>query len=100
MQSAKSDAVSTRLFRAKDAQEVSQLISRCLKEILSLEFTERQRRFFYSRFSPAGLRQLATECTMFVAIRGDRILGVASLDGEECWGLTYLDYSLRRVVLA
>jgi hypothetical protein len=76
-----SDAFSIRSFRAKDAQEVSRLISHCLKETLSLEFTERQLQFFYSRFSPDGLRQLATGCTMFVAFQEDRILGIANLDG-------------------
>jgi len=67
----------------EDAQEVSGLISRCLKETLSLEFTERQLQFFHSRFSPEGLRQLATECTIFVAVEEKRVLGTASLAGDR-----------------
>src|ERR1044072_1143856 len=87
MQSARSNAFSIRPFREEDAQEVSALISRCLNETLSLEFTEAQLRFFYDRFSPDGLRRLATECTMFVAVEGKRILGTASLAGDRVKGV-------------
>ena len=79
----KLETVAVRLFKAGDARKLSYLISRCLKEILSLELTPEQLKFFYGRFTPAGLRKLATECTMFVVVSGNRILGTASLDCDR-----------------
>ena len=76
-------SVGVRLFKEGDARKVSYLISRCLNETLSREFTREQLKFFYGRFTPAGLRKIAREGTMFVAVSGDRVLGTASFDGDR-----------------
>jgi GNAT superfamily N-acetyltransferase len=81
--SVKPRTVGVRLFKEKDARKVSHLISRCLNEILSREFTHEQLKFFHRRFTPSGLRKIATQSAVFVAVSGDRILGTASLEGDR-----------------
>ena len=72
-----------RALKEGDTRKVAYLISRCLNEILTRDFTRAQLKFFYQRFTSAGLRKIATECTLFVAASGNRILGTASLDGDR-----------------
>src|SRR5689334_5217896 len=72
-----------RLFRYEDAPKASYLISRCLNEVLTADFTHSQLEFFSRRFTAGGLRTLAAQCALFVAIRGDRVLGISALDGDR-----------------
>jgi GNAT superfamily N-acetyltransferase len=68
-----------REFQKTDAQELSSLICKTLREINSKDYSKEIIDKMCVRFSPIKLAELADERSLFVALDGSRIAGTASL---------------------
>lgn len=71
-----------RRAEADDANSVSDVIVRALRETNAGDYTPEIIARLELSFSPAAVRQMIDQRTVFVAMAGPRIVGTASLDGQ------------------
>ena len=71
-----------RLARDGDADDISGVILRALRETNAKDYTDEIIERVERSFSPDAVRELIGKRTVFVAILGGRVVGTASLDGS------------------
>ena len=71
-----------RRAEADDANSISDVIVRALRETNAGDYTPEIIARLELSFSPAAIRQMIDQRTVFVAMAGPRIVGTASLDGQ------------------
>jgi N-acetylglutamate synthase-like GNAT family acetyltransferase len=69
-----------RSAREEDANEISAVILRTLREVNAKDYPREIIERIESSFSPSAVLQLIGKRTVFVAVIGDRVMGTASLD--------------------
>jgi GNAT superfamily N-acetyltransferase len=73
---------SIRLALVDDADEISAVILRALRETNAKDYTDEVIERVERSFSPSAVLQLIGKRTVFVATVGSRVVGTASLDGS------------------
>jgi GNAT superfamily N-acetyltransferase len=68
-----------RKFRKEDAKEVSNIIRRCLREVVSKDYPKKAIVGLCDFFTPALLIKNSKNRHLFVAVEKDKIIGTASL---------------------
>ncbi|MCA6121600.1 GNAT family N-acetyltransferase [Bradyrhizobium sp. WSM 1704] len=71
-----------RTAREEDADEISAVILRTLREINAKDYAREIIKRIESSFSPSAVLELISKRTVFVAAIGGRVVGTASLDGS------------------
>lgn len=72
-----------RLFQDKDADELSTVITRCLKEVNSKDYPAETIGGMVAYFTPEKVKELAQEREMYVAVQADKAIGTVSRDGNK-----------------
>ena len=66
-------------FKDQQAEEVSKLIHQDLLEIISKDYPQEYLASLFDHFTPANIRKTARTQHTFVAVKGEKVLGTASL---------------------
>jgi predicted N-acetyltransferase YhbS len=66
----------------KDAEEVSNIIRRCLREVVSKDYPEKAIDSLCDFFTPALIIKNMGDRAVYVAIENDKVIGTASLKGD------------------
>lgn len=72
-----------RLFHPNDREGASSVITRCLREVNSRDYTPHQVKRLCGEFTPERVRKRFGERTSFVAVYGEEVVGTAALRGDE-----------------
>lgn len=72
-----------REFQAEDAEKLSRLVIRTLREVSSQEYSQGAIQALIPSFTPDKLLKKATSQYMIVCVDGEDLLGVASLDRDR-----------------
>jgi GNAT superfamily N-acetyltransferase len=75
--------VDIRLFRGDDAAAVAGIITRCLREVNSRDYSAEIIERMCAHYTPARMVELAREREMFVAEEDGRVAGTVSRDGNK-----------------
>ena len=68
-----------RKFKNEDARKVSNIIRRCLREIVSKDYSEKEITDLCNFFKPSMIIKNSKNRSIFVAVENNTILGTASL---------------------
>jgi predicted N-acetyltransferase YhbS len=68
-----------RKFKNEDARKVSNIIKRCLREIVSKDYSEKEITDLCNFFKPSMIIKNSKNRSIFVAVENNTILGTASL---------------------
>jgi predicted N-acetyltransferase YhbS len=71
-----------RKFRKEDAKEVSNIIRRCLREVVSKDYPKKAIDNLCDFFTPSLLIKNSKDRALFVAVEDDKVIGTASLKGN------------------
>jgi N-acetylglutamate synthase-like GNAT family acetyltransferase len=74
--------MSIRLFKKEDARKVSNLIRKCLIEVVSKSYPKKAIDSLYHFFTPALIIKNSKDRTIFVAVQGNKVIGTASLKAD------------------
>lgn len=75
--------VQVRPFEEADSEQASRLIVRCLREVNSRDYTGEQIQRICEAFTPQQVARRFGECTSFVAVKDEQVIGTATLKGNE-----------------
>jgi len=75
--------IEIRPFEAPDSEQASYVITRCLKEINSRDYTEGQIQKICDAFTPKNILKRFSERKSFVAVQYEQVIGTATLKGQE-----------------
>ena len=71
-----------RKFKRDDAIKVSNIIRRCLREVVSKDYPKKEIESLCEFFTPSLLIKNLKDRIIFVAVENDKVVGTASLKGD------------------
>lgn len=77
--------IEIRLLKEEDAEEISSIIVRCLKEINSKDYSPKIIKGMVAHFTPERVKELSNEREMHVATINTTPVGTVSRDGNKVY---------------
>jgi len=84
-----------RKFKKEDAKNVSNVIRRCLKEVVIKEYSEKVIKSLCDFFTPSAIISNSNNRVIFVAAEKGKVIGTASLKGDTIFTV-FVDPKIHR----